>query len=186
MVNRVQRSIAYLKPEIQATANDPVVSFSFEDSPVLRKFVPGLLAAYLVDDGDCFSYIQGRDLRETGIGEDQLHIQAVANLARFADGKLRLQRSGAVWALLLDGNLEASLLMLDGIWDGSLREYASSPIVALPARDVIAFCDASSVEGITELRAVIDRVWPSGDHLLSRELYCRQERAWHVVAQTSV
>ncbi|MFH1023894.1 MAG: hypothetical protein V1809_10975 [Planctomycetota bacterium] len=185
MDNRVQRSIAYLKAEIPASAPDPVVSLSFEDSPVLRKFVPGLLAAYLVDDGDRFSYIQGRDLREAGVGEDQLHFQAVSNLARFADGKLRIQRSGLVWALFLDGNLEASLIMLDGLWDGSLREYVRSPVVAVPARDVIAFCDSSSADGISELRAVVDRVWPGGNHLLSRDLYRRQERNWHVVVQTS-
>ena len=185
MNNRIQRSIAYLKQEIPASDPGPAVSLSVEDSPVLRKFAPGLLAAYLVDDGDRFSYMQGRDLRETGVGEDQLHIQAVANLARFADGKLRIQKSGLVWALFLDGNLEASLLMLDGIWDGSLREYARSPVVAVPARDVIAFCDSSSAGGISELRAVVDRVWPGGDHLLSRDLYRRQDRNWHVVVQPS-
>ena len=185
MNTRVQRSFAYLKPEIPASAPDPAVSLSFEDSPVLRKFSPGLLAAYIVDEGDRFSFIQGRDLLETGIGEDQLHIQAIANLARFAEGKLRIQQSGPVWALFLDGNLEAGLMMIDGLWDGSLGEYARTPVVAVPARDVIAFCDSSSADGISELRSLVDRVWPGGDHLLSRDLYRRQDKNWQVVGQSS-
>lgn len=185
MNTRVQRSIAYLKREIPASDPGPAISLSVESSPVLRKFAPGLLAAYLVDDGDRFSYIQGRDLWETGVGKDKLHIQAVANLARFADGKLRIQRSGLVWALFLDGHLEASLMLIDGLWDSSLLEYARSPIVAVPARDVIAFCDFSSADGVSELRAIVDRVWSGGDHLLSKNLYRREDGTWRVVVQTS-
>jgi len=143
------------------------------------------LAAYLVDEGEFFSYVQGRDLREAQVGEDQMHVQAVANLARFAEGKLRIQRSGSVWALFLDGNLEASLMMLEDLWDSSLLEYASAPVVAVPARDVLAFCDLSSAEGISELRALVDRVWPGGDHLLSRELYRRSDGNWRVLVQKS-
>jgi hypothetical protein len=52
--------------------------------------------------------------------------------------------------------------------------------VAAPARDVICFCDSSSTEGLAELRAVIARVWPGGDHLLSDRIFERKDGRWRV------
>jgi hypothetical protein len=51
-------------------------------------------------------------------------------------------------------------------------------MVAAPARDVLAFCDASSTDGIAELREVIWRV-QGGDHRLSPDLYRRVGLEWH-------
>jgi hypothetical protein len=134
----------------------------------------------LVDEGDSFSYIQGRDLRETGIREEELHHRAVANLAARADGNVTVRQSRSTWALFFDGNFEASLMHLDDLWTHELREYAPDPVVVVPARDVLAFCDVESVDGVSELRAVVKRVWPVGDHLLSEHLYRRTEGKWRV------
>jgi hypothetical protein len=42
----------------------------------------------------------------------------------------------------------------------------------------LCFCDASSSAGIAELRAVVGRVFPKGDHLLTDALLERQGTAW--------
>jgi hypothetical protein len=177
---RVQKAVAYLKPAIPSSDPAPVLSLSADDSPVLREFAPGLLTAYLVDEGDRFSYVQGRDLREAGVREDELHHQAVANLAALAEGKVTVRLIGPVWALVLDGNFEASLTLVDDLWSHGLREYARDPVVAIPSRDVLAFCDAESAAGVAELQAVVKRVWPSGDHLLSENVYRRVDGRWRV------
>jgi uncharacterized protein YtpQ (UPF0354 family) len=182
---RVQKALAYLKPEVPSSDPAPVVSLSADDSPVLREFAPGLLTAYLIDEGDRFSYVQGRDLREAGIREDDLHYLAVANLADLAEGKLTIRAIGPVWALFLDGNFEASLTLIDDLWSHGLREYARDPVVAIPTRDVLAFCDVESAAGVSELRAVVDRVWPSGDHLLSENLYRRVDGLWQILGYGS-
>jgi uncharacterized protein YtpQ (UPF0354 family) len=177
---RIQKAVAYLKPEIPRSDPAPVLSLSADDSPVLRAFTTGLLTAYLIDEGDTFSYVQGRDLREAGIREEELHRHAVANLAELAEGKVTVRQSGPAWALFLDGNFEASLTLIDDLWTHGLREYARDPVVAIPTRDVLAFCDVESAAGLSELRAVVKRVWPSGDHLLSESLYRRVDGMWRV------
>ena len=48
-------------------------------------------------------------------------------------------------------------------------------VAAIPAaRDVLAFCDTDSVEGLAELRDLIARI-KNGDHMLSPELFRRGE-----------
>jgi len=170
---RIERAVAYLKPEIPRTDPTPALVLSSDDSPVLRAFATGLLTAYLVDEGEAFSYVQGRDPREVGVREEDLHRHALANLSDIADGKVTIQQSGPVWGLFFDGNFDASLMLLDDLWTHGLRGSVNDPVVAVPARDVLAFCDAGSPAGVTELRAVVQRVWPSADHLLSESLYRR-------------
>jgi hypothetical protein len=180
MSAHLRKAVAYLKPDVALSDPGPILSLSADDSPVLRRFAPGLLTAYLVDEGDRFSYVQGRDIREAGIREEDLDREAVANLAELAEGKVTVRRSGSVWALFLDGNFEASLMVVDDLWTYGLREHARDPVVAVPARDVLAFCDVESAAGLLELRAVVKRVWPVGDHLLSEHLYRRVEGRWRV------
>jgi hypothetical protein len=51
-------------------------------------------------------------------------------------------------------------------------------VVAVPARDVLAFTDAKSAAGIAELRGLVDRLFPGGDHLISPDLYKRDAGRW--------
>jgi hypothetical protein len=78
-------------------------------------------------------------------------------------------------------NFEASLLLLDAMWDDWFSHIVrDSFMVAAPARDVVAFCDASSPEGVAELRQVIRRV-ENGDHLLQPHLYRREDKTWQTI-----
>lgn len=101
------------------------------------------------------------------------------NLGKLAKGKVTIRQNGPTWALFFDGNLEASLILLDEMWDSALRSYHSGePVIALPARDVLCFCDASSPAGVAELRALVSRLWPEGDHLISDRLFRRRGGRW--------
>jgi hypothetical protein len=42
----------------------------------------------------------------------------------------------------------SSLMLVDDIWTHGLREYAHDPVVAIPARDVLAFCDGGVGPGL--------------------------------------
>jgi hypothetical protein len=175
----LSEAIAYVKAEVPDSDLGPVVALNADDSPVLMQLGNGLLVAYLVDEGDHFSYVQGRDLLPSGLDLPALHRSAVANLADLAHERVTIRQSGPIWALFLDGNLEASLLLLDDLWDEALGSYhAGNPVIAIPARDVICFCDAASSDGVRELRAVVGRVWPAADHLISERLFRRQSKQW--------
>jgi hypothetical protein len=174
-------AVVYLKPEQPPGGTGPV-TLDEEDAPVTKRLGNGLLVMYLMDMGDVFSYVQGKHLHSAGIDADELHTNALANLKKLSDERgITIRRAGPISGLILDGNFEASLILLDEIWEHDLRdEHAGEPIVALPSRDVLCFCDRSSTVGIAELRAVIGRVWPLGDHLISDQLFRRRDRRWQL------
>lgn len=173
-------ALAYLKPEVPETDPAPVMKLSEEDSPVLRNLGNGLLVTYVVDTGERFSYLQIRHLRSAGVTEDELHRAAIGNLYGLAEKHLRVQPYGDVFGLFMEGNFEASVLLLDTVWDVSLAKYVGGEFLATaPTRDVLAFGDASAPAVPGQLRSVRDRVLASGpDHPLSGRLLRRRRGAW--------
>jgi len=109
------RAIAYLKPNLTNDESEATVSLKHEDSPVLRDLHNWLLVAYLVDEGTRFDYLQNRHLIAAGIDEERLHKTAVGNLYSLAERHLRIQPYGPVFSLFMDGNFEASVLLLDTV-----------------------------------------------------------------------
>jgi len=87
---------------------------------------------------------------------------------------VRVTPYGSVIAVSLDGNFDASLILLDELWNGPLAHFVESGFVAaVPSRDVLAFCDRDSDAGRNELRGVISRVMSGGDRLIAERLYAR-------------
>jgi uncharacterized protein YtpQ (UPF0354 family) len=149
------------------------------DAPIMENLDNGLLIAYIIDMGDRFQYVQHRHLETSGIIEGELHKHAMENLALLAKEKLVVHPRGSTFAVFLEGNVEASLILIDDLWEKNFARSVTTGFVAeMPARDVLAFCDLVSQEGIAELHQVVARVSAGGDHLLTSVLYRRQERKW--------
>jgi uncharacterized protein YtpQ (UPF0354 family) len=174
-----ERARAYIKPALPEAESEDALSLPQDEQPVLRNLGTGLLVASVVDVGGQFRYIQAGHLREAGWSADQLHVHAVENLRAFARENLKLVDYGGTYAVILDGNFEASLLVVDDFWDRIATRQAGPDIaVALPARDVLAFCPAGSSEGLAGLQAIVDRVFPGGDHPISDRLFRRVGTFW--------
>ncbi|MCT8138499.1 hypothetical protein H1D32_12565 [Anaerobacillus sp. CMMVII] len=78
------------------------------------------------------------------------------------------------FALLLDGNFEAALVLLDDLWNDTLEQYVHKGyVVAIPSREVIAFCNLNSNTGVEKLKSIISNVWEHGDYLLMDRLIKR-------------
>lgn len=128
---------------------------------------------------------QHRHLVAASWTESRLRESAKRKLGEFSEGRLKLHRAGSYWALILDGNFEASLLSLDELWDEALASYApTGAVVAVPCRDVLGFCDASDPAGIAELRRVIERVG-SDRYRISTRLLHRSDGVWSPFTEES-
>ena len=172
--------IACLRPDLTGEPGKADFVLGGEDEPILRPLGNGMLVAYLVDEGDHYVWVQQKHLTAEGVTPIALHQQGVLNLARKASDMLRVTDQGKFFACFLDGDFEASLLLLDDLWDEHLSELVPNGFIAgVPARDILMFCDVQSESGMKEIGERIERVWPNGNHLLRRELYVRGNRTWH-------
>jgi uncharacterized protein YtpQ (UPF0354 family) len=181
-----KRAIAYLKGGLgSGDAGKPIpVATNDPNSPMLRHFVDDLHVAYVVDDGNALRYVQKRDLDAEGIDADRLHEIGLGNLKSLSLSRLQVRTTGeGAFAALLDGNFEASRILLDGLWDIGLAHVVPHDlVVCIPARDILAFCAKDSREGMANLRRIAARVSKSGDHLLTSSLYHRTHGNWRQLA----
>ncbi|HSY16872.1 MAG TPA: DUF1444 family protein [Candidatus Acidoferrales bacterium] len=175
------RSIAYLMGSASENGR-PIVKLLPKDNPVVRLFLEELHICYLAGNEESYEYIQNRHLEEDGVSPDELHQIGLRNLKRLTiERNFRVQPYGNVFAFMMNGDFEASVMLLDEFWDGEFQKFvAGQYAVAVPARDVLVFCDAQSPAGIVELQQIIDRIWPAGDHLVSNKIYLRQHHTWQV------
>ena len=172
------RAIAYLKVE-EPLSDQPVIELPEAESPVTRVLGHRLLAAYLVDEGDSFRYVQYRHLAEAGLSMEELHAIAVKNLAALAEERVEVRQYGNIYAVLMGGNFEASLVLFEEFWSEWYSQLAPNGyVVAFPARDILAFGDSSSAEAINELNQVCLRGNNEGDHPLTNTLYRREGSSW--------
>jgi hypothetical protein len=113
------------------------------------------LVMYRMDNGASWLFVN-EDVREqSGLTRDGLHRKALQNLSALArrPGLLRKVENPPFVGLLLDGDHESSLVLLDEIWRAVLRDDCpNGAVVTIPARDLCAYCDAGSPEGIIALR----------------------------------
>lgn len=165
------RAVAYLKSTAEA-GGEAAIALPEPDSPVLRPVGSGLMAAYVVDQPEGLVYVQHRHLAEAGIDAAQLHRLAIASLDQLCSQHLRVEQHGPVFGVFVDGNFEASMFLLQALWQRDLAGLVGEGfMVAVPARDVLAFCDMASEEGIAALKEMVERVHANGDHLISRNTF---------------
>ena len=171
------RAKAYLKVK-EFGHSDNEVSPSHSHSPIVKDLTGSLCVTYVVDEGGHLKFLQNSDCEKSGLSASEIHRISVQNLAELARERIQIRPYGKIYAVILDGNFEASLILVDGLWEKGLAHLAPNGFVAaLPARDILAFCDANSAEGIAELNQLIERM-KSADHCLSRELYRRSDGGW--------
>ena len=175
----VSGAIAYLKAVLPDDGT-PVLPLAHPDTPVIRPYSDELCVCYLVDRGSNFRYVQNRDLEREEIGADQLHEIGLRNLwEQTGPRNARVQPYQNIFPVLTGGDFEASLILPDGLWEQDFRQFVRGDYAAaLPSRDVLAFCDSSSSQGLQELHELIARVTPTDDHLLSQKIYVRRDGRW--------
>ena len=141
------RAIAYLK---SANLNDgkPAISLPHAATPVVKSYSADLCICYVIDSGNQFEYIQNCHVEKDGIDDDKLHRIGLENLRKWAGlHNTRVQPYGNIFAVLMGGNFEASLILLEDFWDHSFRQFLKGEYAAaIPARDILSFCDTNSPE----------------------------------------
>ena len=141
---------------------------------------------YHLDAGSHWVSVSRQEMKDAGLSLDQLHQRSLANLTKLVKGKPGLRVIGdpaqaSYRGLLLDGDHEACLVLLDALWDQVLKPHTpNGAVVSIPSRDVLAFCDAHSKEGIAQLREAAARVGPDAKGALSQQLLLRRQGRWTV------
>jgi hypothetical protein len=99
--------------------------------------------------------------------------------------KPQIKRTDRVVMLILDGDLEASLLLVDMLWDQLAPKIPGDLIAAVPMRDTLAVTGTGLDGGVAVHNCAVREVWdrPRRNRklLLTPSLLIRQGNSWQLL-----
>jgi uncharacterized protein YtpQ (UPF0354 family) len=167
---------------VQVTTDDivPVLALHYgrRTSTVVHAFVAGVGITYApIDSPD--TPLGWADLRQFGLDERTLHRLAFGNLNAMID-TARLHGSPPALMASFHG-IESSLLLADVFWDELAPDLPGTPVVAVPARDVLVITGSESPPGLDKAHRCVGRVLFAGPHnSLLPDLLERRGNRWYV------
>jgi hypothetical protein len=157
------------------------IQLSRSEEFVVEDFVGDLLITYVFDLPRYFRHVNRKDCLDIGIRHDELRALSVKNLVR-SRPKPEIKPGTAGVMLVMDQNLESSLLLMDHLWDQFEPQLPGETIAAVPARDTILITGTEVPDGIELLERAIDTVWERSEQRLqlSRSVLVRRSKSWHI------
>jgi hypothetical protein len=171
----IARALPYLSAAHAIDETAPVHAYGSGSAPLSRTFSNTLVVTYMIDEPGAQVFVRERDIE--GSRRDELHRRAVENLRAHANQrKLRFEPQGTSFVAKLDGEHDASLLLLDELWDPPTRvaDLDGDIVAAVPSRGTLLFTGSGTRGGIPRLRAAT----ASSQRELSRELFVRRNGTW--------
>jgi uncharacterized protein YtpQ (UPF0354 family) len=168
----------------QAPPSDDDILLPPEFDLMSDALVDDLNVFYVFDIPGYFKYVSEHDRKALKLDPRGLRELSVRNLTKRRSKPEILRPSDAALMVRLDGDLEASLLLVDWLWPQLARGMPGETIVAVPNRDVLVVSGTEVTGGVDTLRSAVRRVWenPRMDYklLLTRSLLVRRGDSWQV------
>lgn len=138
-----------------------------------------LLLTYAFDLPDSFIMATPPLLRSAGIARAEVPHLARDNLRRALPTVKFLTGDGYGLAVT-GGDMEATLLVLDGLWQAVQADIGGELLVAVPRRDRLLMCDSAHADAVAALRQQTVKLFHAsrdGQHL-STQVMVRREQSW--------
>jgi len=149
-----------------------------EVSIVFSNVCEDLNCLYAIDTGHSFDIIQERHLKEWDINQEKLHALALENFRSLIVQKMTAQGDTNGIMFIVDGNLEAGLVLIDEIWTQLHDQIGEAVVITVPSRDVIMATGKSNRTMIDKFKENSKQILLNGDHPLSKNLFIRENGDW--------
>jgi uncharacterized protein YtpQ (UPF0354 family) len=148
-----------------------------QKQPVCERLAADIWIVYAVDSPKATFPLSASGLQSLGLKREDLHALAMKNLPKVIS---RIEKHGNGPSFLLSaGNCyEASLLLIDGLWDQLQRTVTGDIVAVVPTRTIVLFTGAGSNEGISAMRERAKQVYAAEHHPVSQTLLRRNTGKW--------
>lgn len=143
--------------------------------PLFERLNDELIIMFVFDSPKSMSLASHDDIDSLGIQVEELRDIAINNLrSKLPD--ITRQGSQSLFMLAAGGSYEASLLLLDEIWNPDNFGLKGEIVVFLPARDVLLVTSSESMQGIQQAKQIVDsNEW---SYFISGDAFIRKNENW--------
>lgn len=159
------------RPWLEET-RQALLSRGAKDVPehVYEDFSPDLIILYAEDSPKSIRYLGSTDLELAKIERSELRALACENLKRLLPGIERHGTNG-LYMISAGGDYEASLLVLDSIWNDGQMDVSGDVVVAIPTRDLLLVTGSDNEQGIARIKQMVEKASTEGSYRLTQKLF---------------
>ena len=157
------------------------IELSRSEEFIVEDLVGDLMIAYVFDLPTSFRHVNRKDCLDLGLRHDELRALSVRNLVHRRPRPV-VQKGPGVAMLVLDENLESSLLLVDHLWDQFEPQLPGEMVATVPARHLIVVTGTGIPGGIEALERATDMAWNGAEprRRLTRSPLVRRGKSWHM------
>jgi hypothetical protein len=176
--------VAVVKRSVRLSLADKTIPLSGPDQPVVEELPGDLLVMYAFDLPGRFVFLARRHREALSLEQGDLRQLSVRNLVKRRP-KPKIRQTDRTITLILDGDLEASLLLVDMLWEQLAPRIPGDLVAAVPARDTIAVTGTGLDGGVSVLSYAARQIWESPrvnrKLLLTPSLMIRRGNTWQLL-----
>lgn len=173
------RSIVPLVRSLDYVAFAEGMDSSLGSPLVWESITDELVIVYGIDSPHEISTLRRSQFSSLGLGHDSLFVLALRNLKALLP-EIECIDAGGAWQLIAGGNYEASLILLDDLWDSATLPVVSDVVVAVPARDIVVFADKTDAFGVARVREIAAMSDSVFSYSISNRTFTRKDGRWIV------
>ena len=136
-------------------------------SPLYEDFNPELVIVYAEDQPQRTRFLDEKEVR---MDKATLRALAVDNL-RKALPPIKFSQGGPVGFLTVDGDYEASLLLLDEVWSNGQIKMPGETVVAIPGHDTLLITGSEDPAVLKTFRTLVATLGASAKKPLTNTLF---------------
>lgn len=114
---------------------------------------------------------------KSGVDRKELRTRALQNLRRVLDG-IEMRKVAGVNSLTTGTDFDASLLLVDEVWNKERLHVKGEIVVAIPARNLLLFADSGDAHAVDELARLARKVESEDTYSLTSQLFIRRAGAF--------
>lgn len=157
-----------------------------QEGPVWKGVHSGFMVSFVNDDGVNLRGINIPTLTRLGMTYNELYRIALKNLDTHVYEKVKpgiqivQSKDKHYHRMMLDGNFDSSLLLLDKVWNHlDLRKLSpNGTVVAIPDRGTLLFCDAAKTNIIKIMHDEAKMVFAASESKITERLFIRRHHRW--------
>jgi|WetSurMetagenome_2_1015567.scaffolds.fasta_scaffold71287_2 uncharacterized protein YtpQ (UPF0354 family) len=168
-----------LKQTVPFTDTTKVINLKENEKPITDTYLADIHIVYLIEFDNFFTYVNNGQLKKWNVSQDSLRKIALINLDNLANGGAQFHGDSTYAMIILNGNVEASLMLSDNFWP-HISEIVNSKdlIIGIPTRDVLLVTNIGSKEGLEKLRKGVKKTFEQGDHVITKWIFKREKDKW--------
>jgi uncharacterized protein YtpQ (UPF0354 family) len=138
--------------------------------PVYQNLIDDIIILFAEDSPTNIRYINESDLREYGISKNEILDLAIKNYKqKFTN--INLENKNGVLLVTVDGDYEASAILIDDVVKKAQQQINGNLIMAIPSREVLLFTSKDNQQGIEVIKEITQKVAKESPYSISTNIF---------------